>query len=84
MQAVLRKVGGSVMLSVPQVFLKQLNLSAKSNVDLSLENGKLIVEPINKSKYTLDELLAQSDYSGSLNDEERQWLDAPTVGKELL
>ena len=84
MQAVLRKVGGSVMLSVPQVFLKQLNLSAKSNVDLSLENGKLIVEPINKPKYTLDELLAQSDYSGSLNDEERQWLDAPTVGKELL
>ena len=84
MQAVLRQVGGSVMLSVPQAFLKQLNLSANSNVDLSLKNGKLIVEPINKPKYTLDELLAQSDYSGSLNDEERQWLDAPTVGGELL
>lgn len=84
MQAVLRQVGGSVMLSLPQAFLKQLNLSAKSNVDLSLKNGKLIVEPINKPKYTLDELLAQSDYSGSINDEERQWLDAPSVGGELL
>ena len=84
MHAVLRQVGGSVMLSLPQAFLKQLNLSAKSNVDLSLKNGKLIVEPINKPKYTLDELLAQSDYSGSINDEERQWLDAPSAGGELL
>ena len=84
MHAVLRQVGGSVMLSLPQAFLKQLNLSAKSNVDLSLKNGKLIVEPINKPKYTLDELLAQSDYSGSLNDDERQWLDAPAAGGELL
>lgn len=84
MQIVLRQVGGSVMLSLPQAFLKQLNLSAKSNVDVSLKNGKLIVTPIDKPKYTLDELLAQSDYSGSLNDEARQWLDAPAVGGELL
>ena len=84
MQAVLRKVGGSIMLAVPQVILKQMNLTADANVDLSLKNGKLIIEPIKRPKYTLDELLAQSDYSGSLNDEERQWLDAPTVGKELL
>ena len=84
MQAVLRQVGGSVMLSLPQAFLKQLNLSAKSNVDLSLKNGKLIVEPVSRPKYTIDELLAQSDYSGSPNDEERQWLDAPAAGGELL
>ncbi|MBQ9619304.1 MAG: antitoxin [Neisseriaceae bacterium] len=84
MQAVLRKVGGSIMLAVPQVILKQMNLSADANVDLALKNGKLIIEPIKRPKYTLDELLAQSDYSGCLNDEERQWLDAPTVGKELL
>ena len=84
MQAVLRKVGGSIMLTVPQVILKQMNLTADANVDLALKNGKLIIEPIKRPKYTLDELLAQSDYSGSLNDEERQWLDAPTVGKELL
>lgn len=84
MQAVLRQVGGSVMLSLPQAFLKQLNLSAKSNVDISLKNGKLIVEPVNRPKYTIDELLAVSDYSGNLNDEERQWLDAPATGGELL
>ncbi|MBO4575557.1 MAG: AbrB/MazE/SpoVT family DNA-binding domain-containing protein [Neisseriaceae bacterium] len=84
MQAVLRQVGGSVMLSLPQAFLKQLNLSAKSNVDLSLKNGKLIVEPVSRPKYTIDELLAQSDYSGSPNEEERQWLDAPAAGGELL
>ena len=84
MQAVLRQVGGSVMLSLPQAFLKQLNLSAKSNVDLSLKNGKLIVEPVSRPKYTIDELLAQSDYSDCPNNEERQWLDAPAAGGELL
>ena len=84
MQAVLRQVGGSIMLSLPQAFLKQLNLSAKSNVDISLKNGKLIVEPVSRPKYTIDELLLQSDYSGSLNDKERQWLDAPATGGELL
>lgn len=84
MQAVLRQVGGSVMLSLPQAFLKQLNLSAKSNVDVSLKNGKLIVEPVSRPKYTIDELLAQSDYSGNTNEEERQWLDAPAAGGELL
>ncbi|WP_341647235.1 transcriptional regulator [Thauera sp. SDU_THAU2] len=35
-------------------------------------------------RYTLDELLAESDYSQPLPAEEREWVDAPTVGRELL
>ncbi len=39
-----------------------------------------------KPHYTLDELLAQSDMAGThpLSPEEREWIDAPPVGKELL
>lgn len=35
-------------------------------------------------RYTLDELVAQCDPSAELTPQEREWLDAPAVGRELL
>ncbi|UPL20171.1 hypothetical protein [Alcaligenes faecalis] len=35
-------------------------------------------------RYTLDELLAASDYPLVLTKEDREWLDAPPVGRELI
>ncbi|GAB6047689.1 hypothetical protein JCM19379_15130 [Methyloparacoccus murrellii] len=35
-------------------------------------------------RYTLDELLAQFDPSVELTTQEREWLDAPAVGREVL
>jgi hypothetical protein len=35
-----------------------------------------------KPRYTLEELLAQCDPEAPLSDEEREWLDAPAVGRE--
>ncbi len=35
-------------------------------------------------RHTLDELLAQCDPSAELTAQEREWLDAPAVGRELL
>lgn len=37
-----------------------------------------------RPRYTLDELLAESDYSQPRTPEEQEWLDAPPVGRELL
>lgn len=37
-----------------------------------------------RPRYTLDELLAQEDYSQPLSAEEREWIDAPPVGRELI
>jgi hypothetical protein len=36
-----------------------------------------------RKRYTLDELLAQCDSSAPLTDEDRAWLDFPSVGREL-
>jgi antitoxin ChpS len=80
----LRKVGGSVMLVVPPVLLNLLNLKAGATVGVDVEDGRLVVEPRKKPRYTLDELLAASDYSQPQPPEEREWLDAPPVGRELL
>lgn len=81
----LRKVGGSVMLTVPPAFLEQLKLSAGATVGLAVEQGRLVVKPQSKPHYTLTELLAVSDYENLPTDAETcDWLDAPAVGKEIL
>ena len=80
----LRKVGGSVMLAVPPALLDVLHLTAGAKVGLAVDNGRLVVEPSARPRYTLAELLAQCDPSADLTAEDRKWLDAKQVGSELL
>lgn len=79
----LRKVGGSVMLSVPPALLDVLHLSAGSTVGLSVEDGRLVVAAQTPPRYTLEQLLAACDANAPMSDEDRDWLDAPAVGHEL-
>ena len=80
----LRKVGGSVMLAVPPALLDVLHLAAGAKVGLVIDNGRLVVEPAARPRYTLEELLAQCDASTEISAEDREWLDARPVGDELL
>jgi antitoxin ChpS len=81
---ILRKVGGSIMLAVPPALLEILQLKAGATVGISFSDGRLVVEPQPGPHYTLEELLAASDYSKPQPPEEREWVDAPAVGRELL
>ena len=80
----LRKVGGSVMLAVPPAILDLLQLEAGSSVGLAVTNGRLVVEPMTRPRYTLDELLTQCDAAAPINTQDRDWLDSQPVGNELL
>ena len=80
----LRKVGGSVMLAVPPALLDILNLNAGASVGVAVDGGRLVIEASPKPRYTLAELLAASDYADALSPEDREWLDAPAVGREIL
>ena len=80
----LRKVGGSIMLAVPPAILDLLHLQSGETVGLAVENGRLVVEPKPRKRYSLDELLAQCDASAEINEEDRAWLDDEPVGRELL
>lgn len=80
----LRKVGGSVMLAVPPALLDVMQLQAGSSVGVTLDGTKLVVEAASPIRYSLEELLAQSDYSDGTSQEDRDWLDALSVGGELL
>jgi antitoxin ChpS len=73
------------MLAVPPVFLEQLRLAPGTAVGVAVtDKGQLLVVPNPRPRYTLDELLDASDYSQPQPPEEREWVDAPTVGRELI
>jgi len=80
----LRKVGGSVMLALPPAFLDQLHLQVGATVGVSIADGCLVVDPKPRPRYTLAELLAVSDYSQPQPAAEREWVDAPVAGGELI
>ena len=88
----LRKVGGSVMLAVPPALLSILQLQPGAKVGIVVEKGRLVVQPQQRRRYTLDELLAQCDPKARLSKEgskrgskqEREWLDSKPGGGELI
>ena len=80
----LKKVGGSVMLAVPPTVLKTLGLSTDSKVGMAIDNGCLIIEPQQRPRYSLDELLAQCDSHAERSEEDQELIDAPAVGREML
>jgi antitoxin ChpS len=80
----LRKVGGSIMLAIPPALLDQLQLRAGATVGVTLSDGKLVIDTAPRPRYTLAELLAASDYSTPQPASEREWVDAPAAGGELL
>jgi len=85
----LRKVGGSVMLAVPPALLDILHLQPGATVGITVERGRIVVEPRQRRRYTLKELLAQCDpkaprVRGRSRKEEQEWLDSKPVGGELI
>lgn len=72
------------MMAIPKAMLEGLGLAANVKVSLSVDHGRLVVEPQAKPRYTLAELLAQCDPSASVDAEERLWDELPPIGDEVL
>jgi antitoxin ChpS len=74
------------MLAVPPALLDVLHLAPGTKVGLAVDNGRLVVEPQARPRYTMADLLAEAEAAGvyPLPPEEREWIDAPAVGKELI
>jgi antitoxin ChpS len=80
----LRKVGGSIMLAVPPALLDMLHLRPGTKVSIAVQNGRLLVQPQQRRRYTLDELLAQCNPKASRSREERKWVNEKPAGAELI
>lgn len=80
----LRRVGGSVMLAIPPALLDALDLKADASVGMTVKSGKLLVEAKARPRHTLDELLSLCSSDAASGLEEREWLDAPAAGREVI
>ena len=79
--ATLRNVGGSVMMTIPKSLLEGLGLAPNAKVNLSLNEGRLIVER-SKPKYSMAELLGQCNTVAPVSADEAAWLELPPQGSE--
>ena len=57
MRTRIRKWGNSLALRIPKPFAKEVGLDRDVAVDVSLEEGKLVVVPVTESPPTLEQLL---------------------------
>lgn len=79
MKTRVQKWGNSLALRIPKSFAEEAGLHAEAAVELSLEDGKLIVQPITPPPLTLEQLLR------GITDENLpgEWNTGPAAGKEV-
>jgi antitoxin MazE len=59
MRTRVKKWGNSLALRIPRSFAREVGLEQDSSVEVSVAGGKLVIEPVAQSKWTLERLLAQ-------------------------
>lgn len=86
LRTTLKKAGGSLVMTVPAGARDALQLVAGQELDIAVVDNTLVLRAAKpaRAKYTLEELLAECDFSIPYTEEERVWLDAEPVGRELL
>lgn len=76
----LRKWGNSLGLRIPKAFAEEARIGASSEVDLSLRQGRLVVIPIRRREFTLNDLV-----SGITPKNRHEAVDlGEAAGRELL
>ncbi|MBW1960132.1 MAG: AbrB/MazE/SpoVT family DNA-binding domain-containing protein [Deltaproteobacteria bacterium] len=58
MRTKIKKWGNSLALRIPKSFALNANLRQDELVDISIDKERIIITPIGKKEYSLDELLA--------------------------
>lgn len=59
MRGVIKKWGNSAAIRLPSPLLKSLRLNIEDRVDMRLENGCIVLEPVITDNYSLGDLLGK-------------------------
>ena len=78
-----RKSGGSTIISLPKVILETLHFQVGSVMQLSLENNKIVLTPMNDTLSLEDLLQACPKEKFALTNEDLTWVRTKTKGKEI-
>ncbi len=77
----LRAAGGSIAVIISQALAKSTGLHPGDKVSFELDAGRLIISPISRRKYSLQELLAMQGDEPLVID--KDWDNVPAVGQEV-
>ncbi|HEY0024616.1 MAG TPA: AbrB/MazE/SpoVT family DNA-binding domain-containing protein [Longimicrobium sp.] len=58
MRAQIQQWGQSLALKIPNTYAAETALSSGSEVEMTVEDGRLVITPGTKPRYTLEELVA--------------------------
>jgi antitoxin component of MazEF toxin-antitoxin module len=72
------------MVALPSALLGMVSLAAGQEVAVSVNAGRLVIEPCKRPRHTLARLMAVSAPRGRHRTRDRSWLDSPAKGRELL
>ena len=79
----IRKWGNSAGTIIPATILQEAGLEIGDALDAQVVEGKVILSPV-ETEMTLEELLAGSPRENlAITEEDREWLDALSVGGEI-
>ena len=79
MQTKIQKWGNSLALRIPKPFALEVGLDQNSIVEVSVSEGKLLVEPVTSPEYLLEQLLEQVTENNLHSEVDT----GPTVGNEV-
>jgi len=57
MQTTIRKWGNSLAVRIPKAFIKEAHVAYGTAVDLSIDDGKIVINPLRETEYRLEDLL---------------------------
>jgi antitoxin component of MazEF toxin-antitoxin module len=77
----LRAAGGSIAVTIPQALAKSFGLHPGDKVSFEVDAGRLILSPVNRRKYSLDDLLAMQGRAPLVID--KGWDTMPASGQEV-
>ena len=79
MKARIQKWGNSLALRIPKALAEEVHVRQNTQVEISLVDGKIVVEPVKTADWTLEDLLEGiTDENLHLEVE-----SGPSVGKEV-
>lgn len=53
-----QKWGNSMALRIPKAFADEMQLTTEMAVELTIEDGRLVIKPVQQPEYKLEDLLA--------------------------
>lgn len=79
MNTMIQQWGNSLALRIPKAFAEQAKVKKGSRIKLTVEKNRLVIEPVEKKKITLESLLA--DVTPENIHPETDW--GKPMGKEI-